>query len=200
MIEKFPELRIKDKLILKWVDDCLKVVPSYFWEIPASTSGRYHNKKDCCQGGIIKHTRRMLVLINGTDLNDYNGLGSVFNINCEESDMLQAAVVLHDSFRCGKFGQERKHDNTGEISSDSMHPLYPREVFKKRYGIDVRNKYDMILQLVEGHYGVFSPIPQVYPSNWDNLNRLEQLKVFMHTLDMISSRTYIDIPLDDEVS
>jgi hypothetical protein len=188
-MKRFPEADIKDADIMVWMNNSLAAAPQYFWTIPASTSSKYHNDEDNKEGGTVTHTRRMLVVAKE--------LRHVFLLDDKEFDLVQAAIILHDTFKCGFEGRENKYPNTGKLGTDKLHPIYPRVGLDKVVCPDSVSdaEVDLVFELIEGHYGRWSPIPQCYPSDFSVLDRRDQLKVFVHLCDMISSRGCIEVKL-----
>lgn len=187
-MKRFPEADIKDADIIVWMNNSLAAAPQYFWTIPASTSSKYHNDEDNKEGGTIIHTRRMLVVAKE--------LRHVFLLDDKEFDLVQASIVLHDSFRCGFEGRENKSKD-GVLHTEILHSIYPRVGFAKVVVPDSISdaEVDLVFELIEGHYGKWSPIPQCYPTDFSNLDRRKQLKVFVHLCDMVASRGSIDVKL-----
>jgi 23S rRNA maturation-related 3'-5' exoribonuclease YhaM len=189
LADKFPEFDSSNSQLTMWMNDCLAKAPDYFWTLPASTSGKYHHDSDNNEGGTVSHTRKMIV--TAKELRD------VFLLDNKEFDLVQAAIILHDTFKCGFEGRENKYAGSGKLGTDILHTVYPRIGFAKVVvGSDITDDdVDLVYELVEGHYGKWSPIPQCYPTDFKNLDRREQLKVFVHMCDMICSRKSFDVKL-----
>jgi hypothetical protein len=187
-ISRFPESNILNQGLIEWIEECLSVVPQYFWTIPASTSSKYHNDEDNKEGGTVLHTRRMLIVAK--ELRD------IFVLTDYEFNIVQISIILHDTFKCGFNNRENKSKD-GTLHTDSLHPVYPRIGFSRTICPESVSdaEVDLIFELVEGHYGKWSPIPQCYPSDFSTLDRREQLKVFVHLCDMVTSRKSIGVSL-----
>ena len=183
----FPEAEIKNEELFIWVEKCLLVVPEYFWTLPASTSGKYH-LEDNMEGGLVRHTRKSLV--------SAKELRYVFNFDDSEMDVIYSAIILHDTFRCGVDGQEKKKD--GKLCSDRLHPLYPRNGLRK---IDpsetIKKEVNLIFKIIEGHMGIWSPIFRLYPMSLkrEPIDRSDMMIIFVHICDMVASRESIKVEL-----
>jgi hypothetical protein len=182
--EYFPEACLPEEMT-KWLELCLDEAPEYFWTMPASTSGWYHSPEDNDKGGLIRHVRKTIIAAKE--------LHQVYKITKEELDLIIAALVLHDTYRCGFTGRECLRN--GSISTDNMHPLYPRTGLKKVTPKDSKD-IDLVFRMIEGHYGIWSPIPTLYPVITNGMNREEILITFVHLCDMIASRSNIDVKLN----
>jgi len=84
---------IKNEAISKFVCEILQDVPARFWEMPASTTGKYHPACTIRKHGLIVHTKRVLWmamnLIRGWKLE-------------EKADIIKASCILHDVDKTGK--------------------------------------------------------------------------------------------------
>lgn len=70
------------------------IVPKYFFEVPASSSGNYHPRYSLGYGGLVRHTKAAVRIAE--DL-----LRLEQNIDLPH-DTIIAALILHDSFKHGK--------------------------------------------------------------------------------------------------
>ena len=70
-------------------------VPAYFWEVAASSSGKYHPAYALGKGGLVRHTKAAVKFFN--ELKDLEFM----NLTDEEKDYCIAALILHDSQKQG---------------------------------------------------------------------------------------------------
>ena len=91
---------IKDKTLADNVRLFLdEVVPEYFFQIPASSSGKYHPWYSLGYGGLVRHTKaavRMAVELFG-----------IYKFPERTKDLIIMALVLHDSVKKGYEKEER---------------------------------------------------------------------------------------------
>lgn len=88
---------IQDKDIRAFTEKCILKTPDYFYTVPASSTGKYHPEYSLGEGGLIRHTKA-LILIAETLLNlEYNKN----KFTREEHDCIISAGILHDSFKHG---------------------------------------------------------------------------------------------------
>ena len=77
-------------------------LPDYFFNIPASSSGKYHPDFARSEHGLVKHTKVAVriakELLDNPGLNDFND---------NEKDIIIMALILHDGFKSGKV--QEKH-------------------------------------------------------------------------------------------
>lgn len=100
---------IKNENVRKFTEAALKVLPEYFWKVPASSTGKYHPKFDAGEGGLVRHTRATIVMAVQMFRNK-----NVFPIEEKEQDYTISALLLHDGCKNG-LGQE-------VITTVSAHP------------------------------------------------------------------------------
>ena len=88
---------IANDTLREWVEKKLDDVPNYFWEIPASTSGKYHPEYSQGEGGLVRHTRAVVFFVIE--------LSRSWDLTEQELDICIASAVLHDTWKCGKDGK-----------------------------------------------------------------------------------------------
>ena len=75
----------------------VKAVPEYFWEIPASSSGKYHPSFDQGEQGLIRHTKMVIeVALELLNLEEFHDDCRLYK------DDIIVACLLHDTFKNGK--------------------------------------------------------------------------------------------------
>ena len=70
-----------------------EIIPDYFFEIPASSSGKYHPKISLGNGGVVRHT------VFAVDL--ALELFRVYNFTDIEKDIIVISLAIHDTFKSG---------------------------------------------------------------------------------------------------
>ena len=149
----------------------LENAPSYFWEVAASSSGKYHPAYALGEGGLVRHTKAAVKFC--TELSVIKGFTQ------EQVDYAIAALLLHDT---------QKRGNGIEGCTVFGHPLLAAEF--------VRNNApawyaDVISPLVASHMGqwntskcaegVVLPVPET------------ELEKFVHECDYLASRKCFDV-------
>lgn len=165
-----------------WVENCLGLVPDYFFEIGASVTGKYHPYWTKGRQGLVKHTRAVVRVAES--------LVPSMAVNIETNNNVVRAVViasaiLHDSFKYGPSFDMRLHD---------LHPYMPRLMFKNVPHDMTDAMHEVIFRAIEAHMGSaasgdWSLMPYV------TTNTLKENKAanILHLADYIASRTfYID--------
>lgn len=133
------------KLLLEHADE-------YFFEVPASSSGKYHPDFARGKGGLVRHTKAVAYFTH-----EYTRASIQLNkINAYEADLLVVAAIAHDIKKQG--------DGTGKHTVNE-HPLlaakYIEDIWEK-YGQELLNEESVayICDVVKSHMGPWSsPVP-----------------------------------------
>lgn len=149
-------------------------VPSYFWEIGASSSGKFHPKFSQGQGGLVRHTKAACLF-----LEDLLRMSSYAYMGEEKHDLCRVALILHDT---AKYGLGKEMDKT----QYKYHAVKAAE----QVGYAWHEYFDeeapyLLTQAIRSHMGQWS----------EKENRpFTQIDRAVHMADYMSSRSYIDIP------
>ena len=132
---------IKNIEIRKFVETCLNEAPEYFFEVAASSTGKYHPEYSLGEGGLVRHTQaatRIAYELFRTDLYPYNS---------DQQDIILASLILHDS---------RKLGNNGSKFTVVEHPLLAAEAVRKSKGVISPEYRETIAKNIETHMGNFN--------------------------------------------
>lgn len=99
---------IESPNIKLFVKKALKEAQPEFWRAPSSSTGKYHPADEINYGGLLVHTIRNVIV--GRMLSQY------FNLTRRQSDIVAAALILHD---IDKGGIPWKHDTKPGDAPDS---------------------------------------------------------------------------------
>lgn len=163
---------IKSESIRKFTEDMLGKLPEYFFEIQASSTGKYHPTFAQGEQGLVRHT---ICAINiAYDLVNRNDMFA----SCKQySDHIVSALMLHDGCKSGRIKQQyTQHD----------HPIQVCNLIKENYN---DKDSELICSLISSHMGQWStgrgssvilPKPQ------------NVLQSVVHLADYLASRRYLD--------
>ena len=89
---------IKSERIRKNATTMIELLPDYFFEVPAASTGKYHPKYAQGEGGLLRHTKAAVrfakeILDNPSFGNDFTN---------DEKDIMIMALILHDGLKLGK--------------------------------------------------------------------------------------------------
>ena len=155
-------------------------LPDYFFEIPASSTGKYHPSYALGEGGLVRHTKAA-VRIAYELLND-ESIG--YQFQKEEKDMILMALILHDGLKNG---------DPKEKYTRFDHPLLVCQMIEshKEDLTLTENEIKAMTNMISSHMG---------PWNQD-YNGVEVLPVpsnkyqrFVHMCDFLASRKFLEVP------
>jgi len=163
------ELINDGELRYKTIDALQRAVPRYFWRVPATTSGRYHNPFARNKHGLWIHTKACLTAYERM----VDSYVEQQLITETEADYGRAALLLHDIL---KYGHEYSEGDSTNYNSDVVTAEW------LSYNTDLPSN---VIGAVKAHCGPFAKGPA--PSN-----PLEQL---VHMADMIGSTKNVTVGL-----
>ena len=163
---------IKSESIRKFTEDMLGKLPEYFFEIQASSTGKYHPTFAQGEQGLVRHT---ICAINiAYDLVNRNDMFA----SCKQySDHIISALMLHDGCKSGRIKQQyTQHD----------HPIQVCNLIKENYN---DKNTELICSLISSHMGQWntgrgSSVVLPKPQN--------VLQSVVHLADYLASRRYLD--------
>jgi hypothetical protein len=170
---------IKDEKIREFTVRALEILPSYFWTVPASSSGKYHPSYALGSGGLCRHTKAAVkVAIEMFNLDMFNKYDS------RQKDMIISALFLHDGAKSNIPQQKyTAHD----------HPIIICDyILKHKEVCDILDEYTLntILDGIKSHMG------QWVSCNYSSVVLPEPktgIQKFIHLCDYIASRKCIEI-------
>lgn len=182
---------IKDLEIRTLTEDLIGTIPNYFFEIPASSTGKYHPDYALGKGGLVRHTKAACLFAN------ILRIPNPLQLSERMLDCAIAALIMHDTRKSG-ISDEAKSQYTR-----FDHPILAANAVKTHVNFDknvlsvddmaksIRFILDTIARGIESHMGQWntsSYAPGVVlpvPSN--------PLQHFVHMCDYLASRKELDI-------
>ena len=156
-------------------------LPDYFFEIPASSTGKYHPRFASTENGLVKHTKVAVRIAK--ELLDNPGLN---NFKDNEKDIIIMALVLHDGFKSGV---------VKEKDTRFDHPLLAADFIRKQKDNISLNEeeLDLITRVISSHMGIWNKDyngNEVLPIPKDKYER------FVHMCDYLSSKKFINVEFE----
>lgn len=168
---KNDNIRISTEIILN-------MLPDYFYEIPASSSGEYHPNFSLGEGGLVRHVKVAMRILEEMFKDEAFGKYDDY-----KKDLIRMALILHDGFKSGT-------TYSGHTCSD--HP-----VIMSTFILDNRDKLLIseedslfVARLIITHMGpwnkdksgnVIMPVPE------------SKEELLVHLCDYIASRKFLDV-------
>lgn len=184
------ELAPMNAVLCKFAQDLIEEVPSYFWSVGASSTGKYHPEFSQGDGGLARHSLmtyrwlKNMIITNPADIDDFAPsmiVAALFHDCCKrgnQNDQSEHTVHEHPILaakfildKAEKFVKENK--DFIELTSED------EDSFKKEIG--------MIVLCVESHMGKWntskhSTIELPKPTN--------PIQYMVHLADYIASKKY----------
>lgn len=174
---------IKDERLKESVKVLLNMLPDYFYEIAASSTGKYHPAFSLGDGGLVRHTKVAVRIAYEL----FNNASLFTSYSDEEKDLLIISLLLHDGLKEGIVKEKY-------VRFD--HPLIVVEFIKENANKTKLSDKEVgfITNAIASHMGSWNtnepyssivlPLPE---------NKYQQ---FIHMCDYLSSRKFLDVKFD----
>ena len=171
-----------------YVDDfktLINLIPDYFFDIPASSTGKYHPKYSLGEGGLLRHTKAAVKI--AYELLNNPCIGNKYTDN--EKDLMLIALTMHDSVKSGipkeqytRFDHPLLASKLIEENKDKLKKMTEEEI-------------KLIRRVIESHMGPWNTHPytkeEVLPIPKDKYEN------FVHMCDYLASRKFLEVPFED---
>ena len=166
--------------------ECIKTIPDYFWDVGASSTGKYHPSYALGDLGLARHTCALVRFLNHTF-----AIESLNKFTSRERDILRIAGMMHDS---------RKSWSQTDYENDKYtkfnHPLLAAEVIRsmKEKHIIPDEEVEMMASIIESHMGQWNTDKRsdiVLPKPETRFQKL------LHWADYLASRKDIEVKFDN---
>ena len=152
-------------------------LPSYIWEVGASSTGKYHPAYSLGQGGLMRHQIAVVRFLNFFfELEQYNT-----KFTSREQDLMRVAGLVHDG---RKSGEQADYEHNKFTKFD--HPLQMANIIRSYDGQYLTHEdIELMAHCVESHMGQWSTdrkSKMVLPKPTD------EYQYFVHLADYLASR------------
>ncbi len=175
---------IKEDRIKKDACYLIEKLPEYFFNVPASSSGKYHPIYASKEKGLLKHTKAAVRIAH--ELLENPIIGNCYSAT--EKDIIIFGLIIHDGFKMG----EKK-----QIHTIAEHPLISMEFVEKNKNNLSLNEHelDFLERVIASHMGIWNknyqgkeilPIPET------------KEEILVHICDYLASRKCISFEFDEQ--
>ena len=161
-----------------------KLLPDYFYEVPASSTGKYHPSYSLGDGGLLRHSKAAMRI--GYELLQDPSIGDKYT--SDEKDLMLMALLIHDGLKSG---------NPQEKYTRFDHPILMADYLmdcEENLGLEVE-EIEFLGDVIKTHMGVWT-------TDYNGNEILEKPKTkyqnFVHMCDYLASRKCILVPFDEE--
>ena len=173
---------IKSDRIRKSCIEMIKVLPDYFFEIEASSTGKYHPNYALGKGGLVRHTKAAVRIANEL-------LGDVCigdKYTQDEKDLMIMALILHDGVKSGV---------PKEKYTRFDHPIMMGQMI-----MDNEENMELEMEEIEFLDDVIKTHMGPWTTDYNGVEVLERPKTkyqnFVHMCDFLASRKFLEVPFD----
>ncbi|MDU6336058.1 MAG: hypothetical protein E6594_09720 [Clostridium sporogenes] len=180
------------KIFAEW---CLNQLPDYFYEVAASSTGKYHPQYTQGEGGLVRHTIAAVRIAEELFSNE-----TIQNFNDTEKDIIRVSLMLHDGV---------KHGLDGSQYTVATHPLEVVKYLEDVY-FDVPEEtlpdevievmecdlWDDIANCIKSHMGQwntdYKTCEEILPKPQTEMQK------FTHLCDYLASRKMLEVNFNVE--
>ena len=148
-------------------------VPDYFWEIGASSSGKYHPAFSQGTGGLVRHTKAVVMFAE-----ELLRMSSYAYMKDEHKDFVIMACLVHDTCKYGIFEYDKDH-----YKEHAKNAAFNVGVAWDEYFGCPCSEY--LYDAIKSHMGQWS---EKEDRPFTSIDRC------VHMADYMASRSFIDIP------
>ena len=174
---------IKDERVKNSLIHMINVLPDYFFDVAASSTGKYHPEYALGEGGLLRHSKAAMRI--GYELLSNPAIGDKYTST--EKDLMLAALLIHDGLKLG---------NPKEKYTRFDHPiLMANFIESEKEKLEINNEERKLMEdVIKTHMGVWT-------TDYDGNEVLEKPKTkyqnFVHMCDYLASRKCILVPFDE---
>lgn len=180
-------LCIEDEDIRRFTETALNNLPQYFFEVAASSTGKYHPTYALGDGGLVRHTKAAVRFASHlfTIEQNKNAFSST------ERSCAISAIILHDGW---------KHGDKGSAFTTHEHPVVCADWIKNAECLnDIVNNgiRDVVASAIASHMGEWNESKRstiVLPKPETDVQK------FVHMCDYLASRKDIEVLFDTDES
>ncbi len=161
----------------------ISFLPDYFFEIAASSTGKYHPSYALGNGGLLRHTKAALRIAK--ELLNNPSIGGKYT--SDEKDLMLMALLLHDGL---KLGIDR------EKYTRFDHPILAKE-FVEEHMDDINltdDEIEFVGDCIKTHMG---PWTKDFNDNEVLEAPYTKYQNFVHMCDYLASRKFLEVPFDE---
>lgn len=180
------------KIFAEW---CLNQLPDYFYEVAASSTGKYHPTYALGEGGLVRHTIAAVRIAEELFRNE-----TIQSFNDTEKNIIRTVLLLHDGV---------KHGTDGSEYTVATHPLEVVKYLEDRYFevpeetlpnevIEVMecDLWGDIANCIKSHMGQWNT---EYKTGEEILPKPQtEMQKFTHLCDYLASRKMLEVNFNVE--
>lgn len=160
------------------------MLPEYFFEVAASSTGKYHPKYALGEGGLVRHTKAAVAIAK-----DLLSLEMYGKYTQDEKDLILVALMLHDGM---------KHGEPKSAYSKADHPSIVADWLRGNKGFTdmlPEPQLQVLAGAIESHMGQWNTD---YRTKKEILPKPKTaIQKMVHMCDYLASRKYLEFDFGD---
>lgn len=174
--------RIQNENVRKSAEIVLDMIPDYFYEVPASSTGLHHPDFSLGEGGLVRHVKVAMRILEEMFRNKIFGTYDDY-----QKDLIRMALLLHDGFKSGL-------TNSGHTCLEHPVLMYKFLLENKEKLLINENDVNYVANLILTHMGPWNKDQNGYimmpePERQD--------EILVHLCDYISSRNFLNVSFEN---
>lgn len=158
-------------------------IPDYFFEIPASSTGKYHPEFSAGPQGLLRHTKVATRIANELlSLECYQNM-----FTKDEQDLLKIAVIMHDTLKCGEVKEQYTRFDHPLLSANNIKNHQQETTFTD-------DEIKFLTDAISSHMGQWNT------NQYSNIilpKPETKYQIFVHTCDFLSSKKFLNVKFDN---
>ena len=175
---------IKNERIRKSAEALIEMIPDYFFEVPASSSGKYHPSFSGGEGGLLRHTK--VATIIGNEILSLEYTNNLFTR--DEKDIMLLGIMLHDTQKLGASKEKYTRFDHPILASSFV------EENKEKTEL-TEKEIELLKRVIASHMGQWNT------SNYSDIELpkpSDKYEFFVHMFDYLSSKKFLDVKFDEQ--
>lgn len=170
--------RFKNENVRRSAEIILNMLPDYFYEVPASSSGKYHPYFDLGEEGLVRHTKATMIFLEAMFRNELFGIYDDYT-----KDLIRMAMILHDGLKNGPI--------------DCGHTVCDHSIIMSEFVLD--NKEILLISEEDANFVSRLILTHGGPWNTDREGNIimpkpeTQAEILVHLCDYVASREFVGI-------
>ena len=122
----------------------IELLPDYFYEVAASSTGKYHPAFALGEGGLVRHTKVAVKIAYELSNNDVIG----YSFTEDEKDLMIIALIMHDGLKHGI--KKEKFNLNGQLlhakTLGFVHPVTGKQML---FECDIPEYFKEVLNILK---------------------------------------------------
>lgn len=161
----------------------IDLLPDYFFEVAASSTGKYHPSFALGEGGLVRHTKVAVRI--GKEILDDESIGYIFTD--DEKDLMIISIIMHDGLKHGLIKEKYTRFDHPILMANFIEDNKDKTNFTKR-------EIEFLSSAISSHMGPWNTNPYSDVTLPKPKNKYQR---FVHMCDYLASRKFLDVKFEN---